>query len=419
MDKVIKNRKIISAVTKRHSSGTGRIIVFTGARQTGKTTLAREMFPDYEYISVEDPVTRGEYSRMTAGEWNNLYPYAILDEVQKEPKLIESIKSVYDQWTEPKYILLGSSQLLLLEKVKESLAGRCAIFELYPLTLPEIRTDGWNEPVTNSLFQELIESKTTPSPGHSFMLDNQFALKNQSWNHYLKFGGYPAIIDRRLTDDERYDWLKDYVRTYLERDIRDLASFRELGPFIKLQRYLALNTANLINLSSIANQTGVTAGTVQRYINYFELSYQAITLPAWSRNKSKRLVKASKIHYLDNGIIQAVLQKRGGITGNEFESLVVAEIYKQARIIQKPVTFFHLRTHDGRETDLLLELPEGYLAFEVKMTESVRENDARHLFDVEEILDKPLLHSFLISQDNQVKQFRNNVTALHAAHFLG
>lgn len=419
MEIVMKNRRIISTVAKRHSSRTGRIIVFTGARQTGKTTLAREMFPDYEYISIEDPVTRGEYSRMTAGEWNNLYPYAILDEVQKEPKLIESIKSVYDQWEEPKYILLGSSQLLLLEKVKESLAGRCAIFELYPLTLPEIRTDGWNDSVNNSHFQDLLESVIIPSPGPSFMLDNQFASKNQSLNHYLKFGGYPAIIDKGLTDDERYDWLKDYVRTYLERDIRDLASFRELEPFIKLQRYLALNTANLINYSSIANQTGVTSGTVQRYINYFEISYQVITLSAWSRNRSKRLVKASKIHYLDNGIIQAVLQKRGGITGNEFESLVVAEIYKQARIIQKPVTFFHLRTHDGREVDLLLELPEGYLAFEIKMADSVRENDARHLFDLEDILDKPLLHSYLLSQDNKVRQLRNNVTALHAAHFLG
>jgi uncharacterized protein len=419
MEKAMKNRRIISTVAKRHSSRTGRIIVFTGARQTGKTTLARKMFPDYEYISVEDPVTRGEYSRMTASEWNNLYPYAILDEVQKEPKLIESIKSVYDQWEEPKYILLGSSQLLLLEKVKESLAGRCAIFELYPLTLPEIRTDGWNDSVNNSHFQDLLESEIIPSPGPSFMLDNQFASKNQSWNHYLKFGGYPAIIDKGLTDDERYDWLKDYVRTYLERDIRDLASFRELEPFIKLQRYLALDTATLINYSSIANQTGVTSGTVQRYINYFEISYQIIILSAWSRNRSKRLVKAPKIHYLDNGIIQAVLQKRGGITGNEFESLVIAEIYKQARIIQKPVTFFHLRTHDGREVDLLLELPEGYLAFEIKMADSVRENDARHLFDLEEILDKPLLHSYLLSQDNKVRQFRNNVTALHAAHFLG
>ncbi len=286
-------------------------------------------------------------------------------------------------------------------------------------TLPEIRTDGWNDSVNNSHFQDLLENEIIPSPGPSFMFDNQFASKNQSWNHYLKFGGYPAIIDRGLTDDERYDWLKDYVRTYLERDIRDLASFRELEPFIKLQRYLALNTANLINYSSIANQAGVTSGTVQRYINYFEISYQVITLSAWSRNRSKRLVKASKIHYLDNGIIQAVLQKRGGITGNEFESLVIAEIYKQARIIQKLVTFFHLRTHDGREVDLLLELPEGYLAFEIKMADSVRENDARHLFDLEEILDKPLLHSYLLSQDNKVRQFRNNVTALHAAHFLG
>lgn len=131
----MKNRKIASAILRKHGSKTGHIVVFTGARQTGKTTLARKLFPGYEYISVEDPVMRGQYARLTARQWESLYPFAVLDEVQKEPALIESIKSVYDQWPDPKYILLGSSQLLLLEKVKESLAGRCIIIELFPLTL--------------------------------------------------------------------------------------------------------------------------------------------------------------------------------------------------------------------------------------------------------------------------------------------
>ncbi|MGE4585946.1 MAG: ATP-binding protein [Mangrovibacterium sp.] len=167
-----------------------------------------------------------------------------------------------------------------------------------------------------------------------------------------------------MNDEERHDWLRVYVRTYLERDIRDLASFRDLEPFVKLQRYLAIHTGNLINASVIATHLGISYKTVQRYIRYFELSYQAISLPAWSGNETKRLVKTPKIHYLDNGVIQAVLQKRGGITGNEFESLVIAEIYKQVQTMLAPLPFFHLRTQDGREVDLLLELPGGYLAFE-------------------------------------------------------
>ena len=101
----MKNRKIADFILRSNSSKIGRIIVLTGARQTGKTTLIRKLFPDYEYISVEDPIMRSQFSKLTASQWKALFPNAILDEVQKEPTLIESIKSVYDQWTEPKYIL--------------------------------------------------------------------------------------------------------------------------------------------------------------------------------------------------------------------------------------------------------------------------------------------------------------------------
>jgi len=131
------------------------------------------------------------------------------------------------------------------------------------------------------------------------------------------------------------------------------------------------------------------------------------------------LVKTPKIHYLDNGIIQAILQKRGGITGNEFESLVIAEIYKQTKTIQKTANFFHLRTQDGKEVDLLIELSEGYIAFEIKMKEVVGKQDARHLINLGELLDKPLLKSFVLSNDTQAKYFDDNIVALHAAYFLG
>ena len=112
----MKSRFLKVVLNKQHKSALGRIIVLTGARQTGKTTLSKQCFPDYTYLSIEDPVLRMEYKKLTASQWHLHYPYAILDEVQKEPALIESIKSVYDQYSDTKYLLLGSSQLLLLKK---------------------------------------------------------------------------------------------------------------------------------------------------------------------------------------------------------------------------------------------------------------------------------------------------------------
>ena len=416
---MIKRRDIARVLAEKSTAKHGRILVLTGARQTGKTTLVKTLFPSYSYISVEDPQMRGQYLALTAVQWKNLYPKAILDEVQKEPSLIESIKSVYDQWEEPRYVLLGSSQLLLLEKVRESLAGRCQIIEIFPLTLPELRSTGWDAPFEESLFVQYVKSTTEITFLPTFLMDTNLAEKSKALAHYIRFGGYPALSDDALTDDERYDWLQAFVKTYLERDIRDLASFRDLEPFVKIQRYVALNTGNLINASSIAMQVGLTSKTVQRYLHYFELSYQAIILQPWFKNAGKRLVKTPKIHFMDNGIVQSVLQKRGGLTGNEFESLIVAEIYKQTKNARLPITFYHLRTQDGREVDLLLELPDYYIAIEIKMTEIVSKNDAKHLVDLESILDKPLRHSFVISNDTQTRSLGDNCTALHAGYFLG
>jgi len=319
----MRRRTAVEMIRSKHKKKFGRIIVLTGARQTGKTTLVRRAFPDHEYISIEDPAMRETYTTMTAALWKEKYPKAILDEIQKEPQLVESIKAVYDQWIEPKYILLGSSQLLLMEKVRESLAGRCIIMELFPLTIPELRTRSWNDKIEPSYFQKLLNEEN-PVADPSFLLNRNYAKTAVAYEHYLKYGGYPAISDYDLPENDRFEWLTNYVRTYLERDIRDLASFRDLDPFIKLQKYVAQNTANLINASSVAKQIGISVKTVQRYINYLEISYQSISLPSWSGNINKRLVKSSKVHFLDHGILQAVLQRRGGLSGNEFESAIVS-----------------------------------------------------------------------------------------------
>lgn len=192
-----------------------------------------------------------------------------------------------------------------------------------------------------------------------------------------------------------------------------------MEPFIRLQRYVSLQTGSILNYSSIAQQIGVLTKTVQRYIRYLEISYQALVLPAWERNSSKRLVKAPKLHFLDYGVLQAVIQKRGTPIGYEFESPVVAEMYKQARYLFRPAEFSYLRTLDGKEVDALIELPEGYFAFKIKMAERAVPADARSLRKLGEILDKPLLHSFVLSNDPQTRTLGEGITAVHAAYFLG
>jgi predicted AAA+ superfamily ATPase len=415
----MKNRQIIPFIQDKSKRKQGRIIVLTGARQTGKSTLSKKCFDNYVYLSIEDPVQRQSYAQLTAAQWSDLFPLAILDEVQKEPVLAESIKSVYDQFDDPRYVLLGSSQLLLLQKVKESLAGRCTIIEMYPLIIPELLTASWNDTVQPSFFQQFMKNKKQVKQlVPLFTLDKNYAKKQKAYDFYLKYGGYPAISASKLSDDERFDWLTGYVRTYMERDIRDLASFRDLEPFVKLQRYLALNTASLINYSSVAKETGITVPTVQRYFHYLDLSYQAIILPSWYSNDLKRLMKMPKIHFMDTGVLSAVLQKRGGMTGNEFESAIVAEIYKQAKNSRLPVNFYHLRTVDGREVDLLLETADYFVAIEIKMTTNATEVDVKHLKGLQDILTKPLLHSFVLSNDTKTKHFGDHITAVHAGAFL-
>jgi uncharacterized protein len=415
----MKNRTLKKGLIRKHSSSLGRILVLTGARQTGKTTLLKNSFKDHSWILLDDPVLRMQYASMTAQQWKETFPIAILDEIQKLPPLIETVKAIYDTYEHTRYILSGSGQLLLLQKVKESLAGRCQIVELYPLTLPEMLTSGWEDDTTNSFFQKLLSGEATVADlDPSFLLLPDHSARNQVFQHYLKFGGYPAIIGDDLTEQEGYEWLRSYVRTYLERDIRDLADFRNLEPFILTQQMTALNTGHTMNYSSLAREAGISSATAKRFLTYLEISYQIILIQPWFRNQRKRLVKSPKLHYMDIGVQQAILQKRGGLTGNEFESAVVAEIYKQAKYLQSPTSFYYLRTLDGKEVDLLIETEKGYYAIEVKMTINAGRHDARHFAGLDSILDKPLLFSFVLSNDPVVKQLGENITAIPVAMFL-
>ena len=417
----MKQRTLFSKLQAKQQSKLGRIIVLTGARQTGKTTIAKHIFNDYTYLAVDDVVKIRNLVNLTAAQWAKIYPQAVLDEVQCEPQLLHSIKATYDQFDTVRYVLLGSSQFLLLEKIRESLAGRCVIFEIYPLILPELLSSDIHEKIErSSFFVDFVNDKQKPEnilP--SFVLDPNYASKKNAYDFYLRFGGYPALTHPDLTDSEREEWLDMYVRTFLERDIRDLVSFRDLMPFVKLQQYVANTTGTLVNFSTIAKETAVSMPTVQRYVHYLTISYQSITLPAWFGNPLKKLVRAPKVHFLDTGVLRAVLQKhKSMLSGNEFESAIVAEIYKQIKTYRLPLTCYHLRTQDGREIDLLLEAADYFIAIEIKMSEHIDSRDISHLKDLQAILPKPIKHSFVLSNDVAVKHFGSDITAMHAAAFL-
>ena len=412
------NRTITQRLQHKAASRFGRITVLTGARQTGKTTLVRVLFPDYTYLTLDDPITRPDYARLSAAQWQERYPLVILDEVQKLPALLDSVKATYDQYPHTRYILLGSSQILLLEKVQESLAGRAALIELYPLTLPERQTMTADEAIIPSRLVRLLMGEPASILHGIPLTDTGYAKAENAWADYLEYGAMPAIVDSSVEKSEKREWLQDYIRTYLQRDVRDLGNMRELEPFVRAQKSLAALSGQLLNVSELAKQAGISAVTAKRFISYLEISYQAIQLAPWFRNLHKRLSKSPKVHFLDPGIQRVLLNRTGTFTGHEFESAVVAEIYKQIKTHALAVDCYHLRTVDGREVDLLLELENGYIAIEVKMSAHVSAADARHLHDLAELLDKPLLHALVVSNDPRIQQW-GDVTAVPVAWLLG
>jgi predicted AAA+ superfamily ATPase len=414
----LRNRAIKRRLLTRAAGKLGRIVVLTGARQTGKTTLVRHAFPETPYVSLEDPAVRPTYSRMSAVELLDRYPRAVFDEVQKVPSLVETVKAAHDSDPDARYLLLGSSQILLLSKVKESLAGRAAIEELWPLTIPEMMTDSWEDPVGSSRFLLWLSEPRLALFDGLPVSSPSFPSAARQLDRYLEYGGMPVVQDPQLTPEERYQWLRDFQRTYLERDVTDLAALRDLEPFVVAQRVIAARTGRIVNFSDLARSASISPDTARRFLRYLELSYQVLLLPPFFRNLEKRLSKSPKVHVLDPGILRVLLNRRGELTGEEFESAVVSEIWKQIRNAGLAVELFHLRTYDRREVDLLLELETGFVPIQIKKSLRVGPTDGRSLRDLEALLDKPVLHSFVLSLDREARELSPGVHALPVAWAL-
>jgi len=408
-----------------HGRPRGRLLVLTGARQCGKTTLARMAFPDYLVISLDAPTERAVYAELGPADWLSRYPRAILDEIQKLPSLIDTIKACHDRDAKARYVLLGSSQILLMKQARETLAGRAAIRELHAFSLPELVRARTAHGTTSGALSALLASKNPQAaardlfPPESGLADEAAALSS-CWDYFLRWGGMPRIADPEWADDDRFEWLSDYHNTYLQRDLADLARLDRLEPFVRAQKAAAMRTAQVVNYAELARLSEVSPPTAKEFLRYLEISYQVTLLPAWFRNPEKRLAKQAKLHFLDPGIRRAILRIRGEPDGAEFESAVVAEIFKRCRSARLPVEPFHLRTADGREVDLLIEREDGFIAIECKQTQNPQPTDARHLRHLTDILDKPLLMSLVVCGGHRVRSLGDGRQPILAvpAHLL-
>ena len=324
-------------------------ITVTGPRQSGKTTLCRAMFPQHPYTTLEAPDVRS-FAEEDPRAFLNQYTHgAILDEVQRAPDLLSYLQGIIDAHpVSGRWILTGSRNLSLLESVSQSLAGRTAVYNLLPLTRGEI----------------------VRFPRHPVTLEET-----------LLTGCYPRIFDGDLNCAE---WLRSYVATYIERDVRTVANVGDLATFQRFITLCAGRTAQLLNYSSLAGDCGISQPTARAWLGILETSFLTFRLPAFHSNVRKRLVKMPKLHFYDTGLVCWLLGIRTPeqlrthpLRGPIFETWVVSEIVKQQANRGETNGLSFYRDRNGAEADLIFEHPTGTVLVEAKSAATV----STHLID--------------------------------------
>jgi predicted AAA+ superfamily ATPase len=368
-----------------------KIVLITGARQTGKTTLAKNKYNTLRYINLDSPEIRDGISQITASNWHKDIGKAILDEAQKEPSLFEKVKYAYDGGNLNFQVILGSSQILLLKKIRESLAGRISLYELWPLMMSEIYAGPGAKiikpPLIDRIFEEEDFQKLMESLPSVLIGEEDIKLK-EAQEHLLRWGGMPFLLSINNAY-ERQKWLRDYTYTYLERDLADLSRIEDLEPFKKFQTISALRNAKLLNYSELARDVGISVDTSKRYLEYLKISYQTILLQPYGTNITSSAVKTPKIYWLDIGLLRQMTGFWGDvISGDIFETLVISEIYKWIKTMQKPVSMYFYRTRSGLELDILLKINERIIGIEIKNRSTVTPSDLRPMKAVADGLGK-------------------------------
>ena len=400
------------------------VLVLAGARQVGKTTLARHLAGDgFEYIALDDPILRSDLARVDAASFARRYPAAILDEVQKAPHLIDTVKAIVDSGGPQRYLLLGSSHVLLLERVRESLVGRAQMRQLWPLSSSEILSTSETlaqpapPPALIRILEEGEDALAELPPVIS--LHPRGAELSAAFERLLQVGGMPVLWSQAWSDADLREELSTYVTLYLERDLADLARLRDLEPFVRLQRLAAERISTILSFSSLARDAGLAVPTTKSYLRYLELSFQAFLLPPFFANRSKRLVKSPRLHWIDVGIWRAITRRWQGMTGELYESAVVSEALKAIHAFPLDFEPFHLRTYDQREVDLLLVRGDTAVALEIKASTRAHPRDARHLDRLEEVAGLRHVLGLVVYRGRDVVRLGEKIWAVPDALLFG
>jgi predicted AAA+ superfamily ATPase len=345
------------------------VVVLTGARQTGKSTLAHIFVGDGpddaradvpRYVTLDDPATAG-LARRDPAAFVRQTESMVIDEVQREPDLMLAVKAVVDTDSPRRagrFILTGSANLLLLDRVRESLAGRAAYVTLHPLTRREQLAFG-----TGGIWSELL---ATPPTGWRDLVQAQPAAE-EDWSALARRGGYPTPAYALADDEARRIWFDGYLRTYLQRDVPAISAIDNVPAFDLILRSMALRTGTLVNLTQLGRDAGVPQTTVQRYVSILEASYQIQRVPAFAVNRTKQLVKSPKFYWTDAGLALFLSRERDP-RGEHFETIVASDLLAWSGAQAGAPQVFHWRTSKGYEVDFVIDDGTRLLPMELKTT---------------------------------------------------
>lgn len=398
-----------------------KVLVLTGARQTGKTTFCEKILPDrlslpFTYISFDDPDERLRFQQSAIAILEAIEtPLVILDEVQKMPPLFDPLKYVVDKQkkgeaTERKtFVLTGSSQLLLMKNIRESLAGRTALLHLYHFSLKEVSSiEGvqlLSKIWTEGRFDKMEAVRINAAPPEAVRRLIKFRDDHQKW------GGYPPVWQRKEAID-KIAWLKDYRKTYIERDISDVGQVANIETFVLTQKLLCARTAQILSISEVARDVSLSVNTVKRYINLLSMTFQCHLLQPYYENIGKRFIKSPKIYFPDIGLNRVILGEMSIDAGASYETWVFSEIVKWKQLQSFEPELYFYRTSAGMEIDFLIAGEGKIVPVEVKSSDRVNTADGRNLESFINEHKKNSSVGLLIYHGREVLEIRKNIWAV-------
>lgn len=375
MDDLYLNRWISPTLSRQVDENP--VVVLTGARQVGKSTLLRHLFPEpqWRHLSLDDLEVLGQAQRDPEPLLADPRPL-VLDEVQRAPQLLLSVKRIVDRDRKKRrFVLSGSVNLLLMSAVSESLAGRAVFLRLEPFAWGEIQG---REPLP--CLNDLFEEKFSPDK-ITVKLSSQARL-----SHARLYEGWMPVIALEKKNEAALRWMEGYVTSYLERDLRQLSQIDSLADFRRMLSALALRSGGLLNQSEIARDIGMKQPTMHRYINLLETSEWLHRLPAYAVNRGKRLMKTPKAYFFDSGLTAYLAGEHASeesfaakFTGALLETAVLQHLRIWGGMQAPQARCHYWRTLDGSEVDFVVEWGKKILACEVKAKSKVSFSDAENL----------------------------------------